>query len=231
METVTLKATSRTERGKGSSRRLRAVGKMPTVAYGRGAETLNLTVEREALRAILKSERGRNSIIDLDVEGTGTFSVMIQDYTLHPLSRQLLHADFIRIDEHTKVEVEVPFRTVGKAKGELEGGTVLVTVRTLSFRCLPTAIPDFVEHDVTELDINDVVKVKELAVPEGAEPLLAPDRTLIIVQPPRVEVEETPEGEEGEEGEGEGEASEGEDGDKPAEDGDKPADGGDAKKG
>ena len=188
MESVTLKATSRQERGKGPSRRLRAADKVPTVAYGRGSDTLMLTVGRPELSAILLSERGRNSIIELDVDGAEHFPVMVKDYTVHPLSRRLLHADFIRIDKDTKVDVEVPFRVTGKAKGELEGGTVLVTVRTLSFRCLPSAIPDTVTHDVSELDINDVVRVNELVVPEGAEPLLPADRKLVIVQPPRPEI-------------------------------------------
>ncbi len=232
METITLKATSRQGRGKGPARRLRAAGQLPTVAYGRGLETLTLTVESEALRAILLSDQGRNTIIDLDIEGADRCPVMIRDYSFHPVSRQLLHADFIRIDEHTHIEVEIPFRTIGKAKGELEGGTVLATLRTLRVRCLPSAIPELVEHDVTELEINDVVKVKDLALPAGAEPLLPPDRKIVVVQPPRVETEEEAEGEEGEEL-AEGEAVEGEDGEAEGkgEDGAPPAEDGQEREG
>jgi large subunit ribosomal protein L25 len=218
MEIIPLKAKPRQLHGKGPARRLRGSGMLPTVAYGRGLQTANLSVEIEALRTILMSVRGRNTVIRLEIEGGEGFTAMVRDFSVHPVSRKLLHADFIRIDENKPVEVEVPFLTTGKAKGELEGGTVLVAMRMLPIRALPDRIPNHLEHDVTELMINDYIKVSEIAVPEGVEVLLPSDRTLVVVQPPRVEAEpEKPaEGEEGAvpaEGEaaaeGEGEKAEG----------------------
>jgi large subunit ribosomal protein L25 len=222
MDTVTLNASVRNEHGKGPSRRLRAAGKLPVVAYGRGGDTLSLIVEHDALRNVLLSKKGRNSIIDLAVDGGDNLNVMVKTYTVHPLSRNLVHCDFIRVDEAQAVQVEIPFRTVGKAKGEIAGGTVLSNVRTLRMRCMPSNIPELVVHDVSELEINDSVKVSDLSLPEGAEVLMKSDRTLVTVAPPRVEIEETPEEGEGEEG-AEGEATaEGDDA--------KPAEGGDDKK-
>lgn len=210
METVTLKASQRNKSGKGVSRRLRAEGLMPAVAYGRGSDTANVSIPQDALRSILLSERGRNTIIDLAVEGADPFQVMVKEYTVHPLSRRLLHADFLRIDSSQKVEAKVPFATIGKSKGVAIGGTLLVHVRKLHVRCLPAEIPLRVEFDVSELEIHDVVKVSELTLPEGVEVLMEADRKLLVVAPPRVilEEDEETEGEEGEEAAADGEAKE-----------------------
>ena len=199
MEIIPLKAKPRTDQGKGCARRLRAQGMLPSVAYGRGLQTHNLSVDTQSLRTILISKRGSNTVIRLEIEGGDSFTAMVKRFDVHPVSRKLLHADFIRIDENKPVEVEIPFLTTGKAKGELEGGTVLVTTRELPIRCLPHIIPNHLSHDVTELMINDYISVSDLALPEGVEVLLPPDHRLVVVQPPRVEAEpEKPaEGEEG----------------------------------
>lgn len=210
MQTVTLKATPRTQSGKGPARRLRAEGKMPVVAYGE-IETQPLAIERDALKNILTSPRGRNTIIKLDVEGGTPVDVMVKEYTVHPLSRLLLHADFITINENKPVECEVPFNMQGKSKGEAAGGTLLSNIRSLSVRCLPNKIPDEVVFDVSELEIDDVVIVRELTLPEGVEALLPPERKIVVVAPPRVLEASEIEGEEGEEGEG-AEGAEGEEG-------------------
>ncbi len=205
METViSLEASIRQQTGKGPSRQLRRNGFVPSVAYKGGVPTLELAVAHEALRGILLSETGRNSVIDLNVEGKDKFSVMVKDYTVHPVSRDLLHADFIQIDVNQPLEVEVPFRTIGRSKGEMAGGTLVQNVRQLRVRCLPAKIPTVIDADVTELEIDDVLRVEQLAATAaGVELLHRPEQKLLVVQPPRVEeeVEEEVEGEEGVEGE------------------------------
>lgn len=186
MENVTLKATPRTGSGKGPARRLRAAGQLPIVAYGEGIENQPLAVERDALKGILTSSRGRNSIIQLDIEGRDSVTVMLKEYTVHPLTRLLLHADLVKIAPNKPVECEVPFRTAGKSKGEQAGGTLLSNIRSLRVRCLPAGIPDAILFDVSALEIDDVVKVSELTMPEGVEALLPPERKIVIVAPPRV---------------------------------------------
>ena len=192
MDTVTLKATVRQNSGKGPARQLRKVGKIPSIAYGPGMDTLSLAVVGAELRSILLSDRGRNTIISLEVDDGTSHEVMVKEYTVHPLSRDLLHADFIRIVEGKPITCEVPFVTTGKSKGEQEGGTLLANVRTLPVRCLPKAIPDKLEFDVSELKIDDVVRVQELTVPEGIEVLLPAERKIVVVAPPRV-IEQTEE--------------------------------------
>jgi large subunit ribosomal protein L25 len=194
MENVTLKATHRAEQGKGPSRRLRAQGKIPTVAYGEAAKsTLSLAIEHDALLTVLGSEKGRNTVIHLDVEGDKNYPVMVRDFSIHPISRRLLHADFITVDENVPIEVDIPFVTTGKSKGEADGGTVLVAMRRLPVRCLPASIPARISADVTLLEMEDGIKVKELNVPPGVEILVPGDRRIVVVKAPKMVEEAKPE--------------------------------------
>ena len=224
MRTNELQATPRELSGKGPARRLRAEGKIPTVAYGDGLDqTLALAVGHDELKHILTTGRGRNSIIELKVEGGQSHNVMVTDYTVHPVSRRLLHADFQTVREDRPVMVEVNFETTGKAKGVQAGGTLLSHIRTLKLKCLPTAIPNEITYDVTEMEILDSIKIKDLTLPEGVEVLMDPERRIAEVRPPKVleTTEAAGEGEEGEEG------AEGAEGEKAEGDGDKkPAEGG-----
>jgi large subunit ribosomal protein L25 len=111
---------------------------------------------------------------------------MIKEFTLHPISRKLVHADFIRIDATATIEVRVPFRTTGKSKGEVAGGTILVNVREVKVLCAANAIPVVIEADVTHLQIDDELKIKDLELPAGTELNESPERKLLIVAPPRV---------------------------------------------
>ena len=128
---------------------------------------------------------------------------MIKEFTLHPISRKLVHADFVHIDATATIEVRVPFRATGKSKGEVAGGTLLVNVREVKVLCAANAIPVVIEADVSHLEIDDVLKIKDLTLPEGTELNESPERKLLIVVPPRVaEVSEDEDGEaEGAEGE------------------------------
>lgn len=201
METVTLNANVRTKSGKGVSRRLRTAGEIPAVSYGRGKDTTNLSIKHDELRDILLSERGRNSIIRMAVDGADAYEVMVKEYTVHPMSRQLLHADFMRVDSSMSIDVKVPFRTTGRSKGVGQGGTLLVQVRMLRLRCKTSSIPVAIEHDVSDLDIDDIVKVGDLALPEGVEALMPAERKVVMVAPPRVDTSKSDEGAEAEEGE------------------------------
>ncbi len=194
MENVTLKATPRTDHGKGPSRRLRNSGKVPSVAYGAGTDhTLELAIEHESLLSILGSEKGRNTVIYLDVEGDKSYPVMVRDFAIHPISRKILHADFFSVDVNAPIVVEIPFVTTGKSKGEAEGGTLLVNARRLPVRCLPANIPVKITHDVSHLGMEEGIKVKELAIPPGVEVLLPAERRVVVVKAPKLVEEAQPE--------------------------------------
>lgn len=178
MELRKVTAADRQETKKGPMRRLRASGKIPAVAYGKKLTPRSLSVSPKDLEDILGSERGRNTVIELDVQGSDKLTVLLSSYQYHPVGRQLLHADFLQINLDEHVRVEVPFELTGKAKGVVMGGTLRQVFRKLPVRCLPKHIPVKITADVTELDIEQHVHVEDLVLPEGVTVELAPKRTV-----------------------------------------------------
>lgn len=191
MEITKIDATPRNETGKGPASRLRRAGQIPAIAYGKGASAQSLAVSPKALLAVLKSSHGKNSVIELDVAGEGKLTVLVRDYTYHPVSRALTHADFVRIKLDEPVDVEVPFLTYGKAVGITAGGTLRIVFRTLPIRCLPEQIPVKIEHDITSVGLNEAVKVSHVKLPEGVKVRLPDDQTIAaIVAPEKDRAEE-----------------------------------------
>src|SRR5690606_7678044 len=137
MEITTLKATLRSDRGKGAARRMRREQQIPAIAYGKDLKPVALAVSPKALKDVLTSKYGLNSVIKLDVEGGETIHTLVAEYQYHPVSRDLLHVDFRRVDLQKPVEVNVPFEVKGKSKGVVLGGELRVVYRTLPVSCLP----------------------------------------------------------------------------------------------
>jgi len=180
MDLMKVAATRRTESGKSAARRLRAADKIPAVAYGEKAAAQSLAVSPKSLLDVLATAHGRNTVIEIDVEGD-KFTALLTDYQYHPVSRSLLHADFLKISLDVPVDVEMPFETFGKCKGVIEGGTLHVVFRKLPVRCLPEKIPVKISYDVTELLLDGHVGAKDLPVPEGVSLRLAPNQTVLAV--------------------------------------------------
>lgn len=181
MTTNTLDATVRNAGGKGPSRRLRAEGKMPAVAYGAGEEALPLAVSPKELGRILGGERGLNTVIELKVPGQASMATLVVDYQIHPVTRAFLHADFKKIDLDKPVDVEVKLELTGRPVGVTMGGELNQVFRKLPVRCLPASIPVKLTHDVTEVALDGVVHVQDLKLPEGVQALLPPERTVAAV--------------------------------------------------
>ncbi len=198
MQVTKISATPRTENGKGSSRRLRSAGKLPAVTYGKGQPTQPLVVDPDEVVGVLTSDLGINSLVQLDIEGKSV-NAMIGDYQYHPLSRQLLHADFVQVQDGETVDVKVPLRLTGKSKGVVMGGKLRTVFRELPIRAIPGKIPVEIVHDITELDIEQAVHAGDLEVGEGVEILLPPKRTVALVAQDRRA--------KGDKGDGEGEAA------------------------
>lgn len=189
METIKLQAESRTTSGKGNARRLRATGRIPAVVYGAKAEAKSLSVAPDELRTALSGEFGLNSLLNLEVDGTST-RVLLADYQMHPLSREMLHADFFAVREDVKLKIDVPLEFTGKPKGAVLGGRLRQVYRKVPVRCLPAHIPAKVAYDVTELMIDDTVRVSDLTLPEGVEVVYPQQQTLGGLYGARVRVEE-----------------------------------------
>jgi len=181
MDAIKVSASRRDGHGKGAARRLRGEGRIPAVAYGKALPTQQLAVPPEAIKAVLASAWGRNTVVNLDVEGKEALTVLLSDYQYHPMTRSLLHADFLQIHMDQPVDVDVPLELVGKAAGVVAGGTLRQVFRKLPIRCLPNLIPVKLVHDVTTLDKDGHVAAKDLSLPEGVSVRLPAEQTVASI--------------------------------------------------
>jgi len=181
MQIIKIQATSREAMGKGGATRLRRTGRIPIVAYGKNLATRPLAVAPAELRQVLTSERGRNTVVELEVQGSDKLTVMLRDYQHHPITREFLHADFVQIQMDREVDVEVPLELVGKAQGVVLGGVLRQVFRKLPVRCLPGSIPVKITHDVTSMGLDAHVPTKELSLPEGVKVRLPPEQTIVAI--------------------------------------------------
>lgn len=184
MEIIKLSATPRPDSGKSPSNRLRRTGQIPAVCYGKGLAAFTVAVAPKELLQVLKSPHGKNSVIELSVNDSQSYTVMVRDFDYHPISRDLLHADFLQVKLDQPVDVEVPVRCTGKAKGTVTGGILQQIFRNLPIRCLPEKIPVIVDIDVTELDLGDTIKAGQIQLPEGVKVRLPEEQTVIVIAVP-----------------------------------------------
>jgi large subunit ribosomal protein L25 len=170
-------------------------GQVPAVLYGQGQDNLMLTVDPKALSQTLGAGSGLNVLFDLKIDGKDSVLVMVKDYQADILTRRFLHVDFYKVDLAKKILVEVPIQLVGKAPGIKEGGILEHITRSLKVRCLPTAIPEFLEADVSSLNIGDNIHAHNIKLPEGVEIPAGADFTIAAVAAPVEEKIEAPTGE------------------------------------
>lgn len=163
-------ATSRTDQGKGASRRLRRLENLvPGIVYGGDSAPVNVQVLQKDLVKQLENEAFYTSIITLKVDGKSE-SVLLKDLQRHPSKPVLLHADFMRISKDQKVTIKVPFHFLNEdnCKGvRLQGGTVNRGLVELEISCLPADLPDFIEIDLADMEVGQLVYISDLKLPQG----------------------------------------------------------------
>ncbi len=212
-------------RGKGGARKLRQSGMAPGVVYGGGRPATSIAFDVATLERILESSHGGlNTLIDLegDTPATGR-TVIAKELQREPIRGQITHVDFLEIDLKEKIEVSVPIHLLGTPAGVVLGGVLDQQQREVVLLCMPDAIPDEIEVDVSGMELGDSLHIRDLGVPAGTEFHTDDSLTVATVLVPRglKEDEEQPEGE-GEEGaEAEAEAEGGDAKDEKSEGGDK----------
>lgn len=194
---ATLSATPREETGKGPARRLRAEGMVPAVVYGRDMDTVALKLDAMEAEHLFHGISVDNTIVELSIEGRDEpLQTLVREIQTHPFKTDLLHVDFLRIQAGVAVEVDVPVRLNGVPQGvQASGGVLEQIIHDLPVKCVPAAIPESVEVDVSELEIGDGIHVSDLDLGEDVEILLDPQRTVCTVVVPKV-LEVEPEEEE-----------------------------------
>lgn len=192
MEKVILKAEVRDGSGKQVAKDLRNKDLIPAVVYKDGKDALKLQLARTDLEDILHTKAGENAIINLKIGGESKpkdKTVIIKDVQRDPVKDRLLHVDFHEISLTEALKVNVPLASRGEAVGVKQDGGILEHVMwELHIECLPTAIPEKIEFDVSNMKIGDAVYVKDISVPEGIKVLNDPELIAMIVKPPKVEV-------------------------------------------
>lgn len=187
---ATLQGIKRGSRGKNEARRHRAAGRLPAVVYG-GGDPLVITVEPKALSRILHSESGANTLITLSVDGESDSRVLVKEYQLDPITRDLLHADFYRVAMDRPITVTVSIVLEGEPKGVKQQDGILDFVqREVEIECLPGDIPEHIEIDVSDLALNEGVRLRDVVKDVKWTPVSDLDTLLVHVVALRVAPEE-----------------------------------------
>jgi large subunit ribosomal protein L25 len=196
---ASLEAVKRDGRGKNEGNRLRASGKIPAVVYGshqegKAPEGVSVAVDPKALLRILRSESGANTLINLRVDG-GEARVMVKEYQLDPITNTLLHADFYQLAMDKEITVTVPIVLKGEPRGvKVQGGVLDFVTRDIQVQCLPTDIPEHIDIDVSELMLNQSIRLRDVPQSPKWKALTDGETMLVHVVMPKVEeVAATPE--------------------------------------
>jgi large subunit ribosomal protein L25 len=182
---VSLTVETGREAGTRNSRRLRAEGLIPGVVYGLGSDPTPVVVPWTELRRALTTEAGTNALIDLEVDGATHLSI-VKDLQRHPVRRDVLHVDFLRIDPNLPLAVEVPITLVGRAeKVEAVKGMIDQLMYTLQVKAKPGEFPTQLEADVSHLEIGVLLKVSDVVLPDGVTTDVGPEESVAIASPTR----------------------------------------------
>jgi large subunit ribosomal protein L25 len=205
MPQLSLAARVRTETGKGAARRLRRDEQFPAIFYGPNSQPVMLAVKYLDLKTLLKSASSENVIFQLQIEsgqGRSSKTVMLKELQTDPIKPVYYHADFYEISMDKELTLNVPVHLVGTPAGASKGGILQHVKRDLAVSCLPGNLVEFLEVDVTALDIGDAIHVKDLLLPAGMKTAEDGDTTIAVVTAPHVvaeKVEEVAEEEKAEE--------------------------------
>jgi large subunit ribosomal protein L25 len=189
MSEISIEVQPRAKFGTNNNRRLRQGGQIPAIVYGAGKDSVPIHVDRKRLTELLRKSGGDNAVFLLKLSDTGKERhAMIRDMQLHPITREIVHLDFMRVLMTEKVRVQVAVELVGTAYGvKVDGGVLDFSHREVHVECLPGDIPGRLEADVEELHVGDHLTAGDLKLPAGVTLLDEPDRVLLSVMHAKAE--------------------------------------------
>jgi len=207
MKSITIKGSKRESVGKVSTKALRNAEKVPCVLYG-GDKVLHFSADELSFKNLVYTPNVYTAMIEL--ENGDSFKAILQDIQFHPVSDKILHIDFYQLHDDQEVTLEIPVRLIGTAPGVVAGGIVRFPYRKLRVKALPANLPDFINADISKMEIGDKLYVTELG--NDAFSIMHPDNTVVVqVRISRALILDEEEDEEGEEGEEGAEGAEGTD--------------------
>lgn len=171
--TFEIQAQSRAAQGTGASRRLRRTGQFPGIVYGGNSAPQAITLDHNSMYYTLQDEAFHTALVKLNVDGGAVEQVLVRAVQYHPFKQQILHIDFQRVDNNTKVELKVPLHFINGDSSlgvKLQGGTVSHILNDVLVRCVATKLPEFIDVDLAELSATkNSVHLSDLKLPEGVE--------------------------------------------------------------
>ena len=176
----------RKEHGTSAARRTRLQNKVPAVVYHSGVEAIPLSVDKTSLNKALRTGQ---MIFEVNVEDKNQF-VLVKEIQYHPVTDEIIHIDFQKVKEDEKISLEVAVRSSGEAQGVKLGGLLVQMLNSVTIKCKPAEIPEFLEIDVTDMEMNTNLFVKDITLPTDVEMLTAEDIAVVSVQEPKQEKEE-----------------------------------------
>ena len=176
----------RKEHGTSAARRTRLQNKVPAVVYHSGVEATPLSVDKISLNKALRTGQ---MIFEVNVEDKNQF-VLVKEIQYHPVTDEIIHIDFQKVKEDEKISLEVAVRSAGESQGVKLGGLLVQMLNSVTVKCKPAEIPEFLEIDVTEMEMNTNLFVKDITLPEDVEMITAEDIAVVSVQEPKEEKEE-----------------------------------------
>jgi large subunit ribosomal protein L25 len=188
-----VEASIRELKGKGASRRLRREEQVPAVVYGAGKPAVALTLAHKTISKALENEAFYSHILTLKT-GSDSERVILKDLQRHSFKARILHVDFQRVRSDVKLHMNVPLHFIGaeKAPGVREGGALSHLVNDVEISCLPDDLPEYIELDLSEMQLNDIVHLSDLKLPKGVELVAlahSDDKPVASLHVPRVEEE------------------------------------------
>ena len=192
-------AKKRDLEGSSNARRLRNAGTLPAVIYGDEKEPTSVLLDMHEFEQVLHHSSSESIIVDVDVEGEGSTSVLIKEVQHHPVTSDLLHVDMFRVTAGQVLAVDIQLELVGEAAGVKAGGTLDHVMHSITVECLPKDLVEKIEIDVSEMEIGDTLQVSDLQLGSQFKALVDDDAIVAAVAAPRAEEEEEAEAE-GEEG-------------------------------
>ena len=202
-----LNVSAREGQGTSFVRRLRLENKVPGVLYHSGLEATSLSIEKNELYKALKTGQ---FIFEVNLGDKDQF-VLVKEVQYHPVTDEIIHVDFQKVKEDQKISLEVPLRTDGEAEGVKLGGILVQLLNVVTINCKPSDVPEALSIDVTGLEMNSTLFVKDIILPDDMEMVTTEDIAAVSVQEPKKEEEIAEEildeGDEGDEGEGQEKSS------------------------
>ena len=188
----------RSKTGNAAARKLRRDGKIPVNYYYGGEENQNMSIDKKVLHKAIQSGQ---QVFELELDGN-TIYVTVKEAQYHPVTEQIIHLDLLRVRRDVKMKFSIPLNLVGDSVGAVEGGIVSQSANAIDIECLPTGVPDSIDVDITNLELNGTVFASDINLPDDTELLSPEDTTIAVCAPPTAEVEvEVPDEEGDEEGE------------------------------